>query len=198
MADSTNGSTEGAAAISTQDRLAPLLKNQYHAALGMLKLGIERCPEDLWVDATPTNPYWRIAYHALYFTHLYLQSRLEDFRPWEHHQTGMHDLDDVPAPDEDIDWFELPHRPPQTGPYTKEQILAYWRLCDESVDRSVDALDLESEESGFHWYPVGKLEHQLINLRHLQHHAAQLGDRLRNATSNVGVEWYGRWPRPKP
>jgi hypothetical protein len=57
--------------------------------------------------------------------------------------------------------------------------------------------DLLSAESGFSWYPVSKLEHQIINIRHLQHHAAQLGDRLRYATTDVGVEWYGRWPRPK-
>ena len=182
---------------STQDRLAPILKNQYHAALGMLRLAVERCSEELWLDPTLTNPFWRIAYHALYFTHLYAQPRLEEFRPWEHHQTGMHDLDDVPAEDELLPYLELPHRPPRTGPYSKEQILAYWRLCDESVDLWVDALDLASADSGFSWYPVSKLEHQLINVRHLQHHAAQLGDRLRNS-SGVGVEWYGRWPRPKP
>jgi len=191
-------STEGATEISFRDRLRPLLKNQYHAALGMLKLGVERCPEGLWVDRTPANPYWRIAYHALYFTHLYLQPNLESFRPWEHHQTGMHDLDDVPAENELLEFLELPHRPPQTGSYTKEQILAYWEVCAGMVDGGVDTLDLESAESGFSWYPVSKLEHQIINIRHLQHHAAQLGDRLRNATTNVGVEWYGRWPRPKP
>ncbi len=178
------------------DRLRPILKGQYHAALGMLRLGVERCPEDLWVDRAPANPFWRVAYHALYFTHLYLQPTLESFRPWEQHQTGMHDLDDVPAEVELLEWMELPHRPPQTGPYTKDQILAYWEHCDGRVDSWVDALDLASAESGFSWYPVSKLEHQMINIRHLQHHAAQLGDRLRNAT-HVGVEWFGRWPRPE-
>ena len=28
---------------------------------------------------------------------------------------------------------------------------------------------------------MSKLEHQLVNLRHIQHHAAQLADRLRSA-----------------
>jgi hypothetical protein len=54
----------------------------------------------------------------------------------------------------------------------------------------VDALDLMSDESGFSWYPIPKLEHQLVNLRHIQHHMAQLADRLR-ASEAVGIRWIG-------
>ncbi len=181
---------------SSESLLRSILKSQYHAALGMLRQAVERCPEEIWLDLRPVNPYWRIAYHALYFTHLYLQPRLEDFHPWEGHQTGMHDLDDVPAEPELLLYMELPHRPPQTGPYSRERILDYWRFVDGVVDPIVEQMDVLSSASGFSWYPIGKLEHQLVNVRHLQHHAAQLGDRLRNATRDLGVEWYGRWPRP--
>ena len=94
---------------------------------------------------------------------------MTSFRPWEHHQTGIHDLDDIPAPPEIQDLTELPHRPPQTGePYTKGEILTYWAICDEMVDDAIDALDLLSPESGFSWYPLPKLEHQLIAIRHIQ------------------------------
>ena len=58
------------------------------------------------------------------------------------------------------------------------------------VDRSVDALNLESPESGFSWYPISKLEHQIVNIRHIQHHTAQLADRLR-AAHDVGIRWAG-------
>jgi hypothetical protein len=58
------------------------------------------------------------------------------------------------------------------------------------VDAAVDALDLESGSSGFAWYPIPKLEHQLVNLRHIQHHTAQLADRLR-AFADIGVSWRG-------
>jgi hypothetical protein len=44
--------------------------------------------------------------------------------------------------------------------------------------------------SGFSWYKVSKLEHQIINVRHLQHHTAQLADRVRR-NANVGVRWAG-------
>jgi hypothetical protein len=69
-------------------------------------------------------------------------------------------------------------------------MLAYWSFCDEMVDRAVDALDLQSSESGFSWYKISKLEHQILNIRHIEHHMAQLADRLR-ATTGIGIKWVG-------
>ena len=166
-----------------------VLKSQYHAALAMLGQAIERCPDGLWASRDYHNPFWRIAYHALYYSHLYIQPTLADFRPWEHHQTGLQFMDDVQAPPEIQELTELPHRPPQTGePYTKEQMLEYWRLCKKMVDDAVDALDLSNPESGFSWYKLSKAEHQIISIRHIQHHAAQLMDRVRGATG-TGIDW---------
>ncbi len=68
--------------------------------------------------------------------------------------------------------------------------MRYWGFCDEMVDRAVDALDLSSSTSGFHWYRMPKLEHQIVNIRHIQHHTAQLADRLR-AERDAGVRWVG-------
>ena len=58
------------------------------------------------------------------------------------------------------------------------------------VDDAVAALDLHAPESGFSWYKVSKLEHQIINVRHIQHHTAQLADRLRSA-ADIGISWVG-------
>ncbi len=66
-------------------------------------------------------------------------------------------------------------------PYTQAQVLEYWEFCDRMVDDAVDALDLDRTESGFSWYRMSKLEHQLVNIRHIQHHGAQLIDRVRSA-----------------
>jgi hypothetical protein len=82
-------------------------------------------------------------------------------------------------------------RPPKTGrPYTKAEVLAYWSICESMVDDAVDALDLNDPQSGFSWYRVPKMEHQIINIRHIQYHQAQLADRLRVATG-AGVNWAG-------
>ena len=86
-------------------------------------------------------------------------------------------------------WRSQPPRG-ELGFETWEDVLAYWTFCTEKVDGAVDAIDVFARESGFDWYPIPKLEHQLVNIRHIQHGAAQLADRLR-ASADVGVEWVG-------
>jgi len=181
----------GEANTSASRALKSALKSQYHAALAMLREAIEKCPDALWASDEYTNRFWRIAYHALYFMHLYLQPTVHDFRPWEHHQTSIQDMDDVPSPPDIMDLTELPHRPPQTGePYSKARVLEYWELCDAMIDDSVDRLDVFALDSGFSWYKIPKIEHQMVNLRHIQHHTGQLTDRIRNEAS-MGVDWAG-------
>jgi hypothetical protein len=165
--------------------LRMMLRSQYHAALAMLREPIERCPDDLWYDDRPTNAFWQVAYHALYFTHLYLQPDEAAFRPWEGHQGEVQHPDGIAGPADPQS--ALPLIP---EPYPKRDVLAYWELCDGMVDAWLEALDLTLPESGFSWYSIPKLEHQMVNLRHIQHHAAQLADRLRAATG-TGVRWVG-------
>jgi hypothetical protein len=168
--------------------VATILKNQYHAALRMLREAIEQCPEYTWYDDQPVNAFWQIAYHTLFFTHLYLQPNEAAFRPWERHQADVQNPDGIGGPDNPDS--KLPNIP---KPYSKTDCLAYWSICDAMVDDAVDALDLQSSESGFHWYPISKLEHQIVNIRHVQHHTAQLADRLR-AAAGIGIRWVGGRP----
>jgi hypothetical protein len=184
-------SEPAARGLDPTEVLRSTLKSQYHATLAMLRQAVERCPDDLWVSRAHANPFWRIAYHALFYTHLYIQPNLESFRPWKGHQAYIEDLDDTPPPPELEDEIQMPYSPPQTGePYTKAEVLEYWDFCDAMVDDAVDALDLASGESGFSWYRVSKVEHQVVSLRHIQHHTAQLSIRLRDATDSA-VDWVG-------
>ncbi|MEK7485502.1 MAG: DinB family protein [Planctomycetota bacterium] len=161
------------------------LKSQYHSALAMMKESIERCPEDLWYNNKPVNTFWQIAYHALFFAHCYSQKDEASFHPWEQHQAKVQYPDGIAGPPEPNN--PLPLLP---KPYTKAQILAYWSFCDQMIDHAVDEMDVHSAESGFSWYKVSKLEHQLVNIRHIQHHTAQLADRLRTAL-DIGINWVG-------
>jgi hypothetical protein len=158
------------------DNLKPALKGQYHAALDMLKGAIEECPDDIWVSGVPPRSFWRLAYHTLFFTHLYLEVEEADFVPWEHHR------DEVES-DQDRERLDA-------IPYTQAETLTYWKLVDEKVDPQIDKIDLGSSESGFSWYKIPKLDHVILNLRHIQEHAGQLRDRL--LESGIDQKWVTR------
>lgn len=160
------------------------LKSQYHASLKALRAAIEKCPDERWNDpADGLAAFWRVAYHTLFFTHFYLQADEQAFAPWTQHRADAHCLDSS-------EWEG--NRPPNPSePYTRGEVLDYWQACDAMVDGAVDALDLSAPTSGFPWYAMPKLEHQLVNIRHIQHHAAALASRLRRE-AGVEVEWVGR------
>lgn len=159
---------------TSMEAIRSALKSQYLASLRMLRGAIRLCPDSLWTSSRHhTNPFWRIAYHTLYYTHLYLQPNNRVFRPWEHHQRG-------------IQHFQNPLKPRR--PYTKAEVLSYLSICESMVDDAVDALDLTDPQSGFSWYRIPKMELQIVSIRHIQYHEAQLADRLRAATG-IGVGW---------
>jgi hypothetical protein len=149
------------------------LKLQYRSALAMLRQAIEQCPDDLWLDRSATNRYWHIACHTLFYAHLYMMPRHEDFAAWLKEDRAYWDLS--------VSDLE---------PTTKERLLEYADHIDTLIDDCVDRSDLDSSDCGFSWYSIGKLEHQIMNIRHIQHHAGQLADRLRNHC-DIGLDWRG-------
>ncbi len=152
------------------------LKSQYHAALKMLRECVELCPEEVWTSGKHPRSFWRIAYHAVFFAHLYLQPNEAAFQPWE---KGREDADCL--------W----ETPPEIEPYSQADILAYIDLVSGQVDTMVDTLDLDSEDSGFPWYPnIDKLSHEIMNIRHIQGHVGQLSELL--MMHGVDTNWVGR------
>src|SRR5437899_647158 len=82
-----------------------------------------------------TAALWRIAYHPLFSTDLYLQGYEAAFRPWKDQRNVQHpDGMGGPADPQST----LPLIP---DPYTKAQTLEYWAFCDAMVDEAVDGLD---------------------------------------------------------
>src|SRR5271165_7110108 len=157
------------------------LKSQYHATLKTLREAIEKSPDAMWNDtADGLAPFWRVAYHTLFYTHFYLQQKQEGFTPWARHRDEAQFMSSVPS--------ENPRPPKRCEPFTRDDLLEYWRVCDDMIDAGVDALDLSAPESGFPWYKMPKLEHQIVNIRHIQHHAAILSSRLRRS-AGIEVDW---------
>jgi hypothetical protein len=73
----------------------------------------------------------------------------------------------------------------------KSQYHAALGTLREAIDDGVDKLDLSASQSGFPWYEMPKLEHQLVNIRHIQHHAAVLSNRLWRS-DGILVDWVAR------
>jgi hypothetical protein len=140
------------------------IQSQYLAALGMLKQVVVKCPEALWDAPGNQDRFWRKSYHALFYTHLYLQNAEKEFVPWEKH----HD------PDGDM-------------PFIKDEVLEYLSFVEQQVADRVPATDLEAG-SGFYWLPFDKLELQLYNIRHIQQHTGELYERL-DRYGNIELGW---------
>jgi len=94
------------------------LKSQYHAALKTLHEVIEKCPDGMWNDpADSSAPFWRVAYHTLFYAHFYLQQTQEDFSPWARHREEAQYLSSVPRE---------ANRPPKTcEPFTRDDLLVW-------------------------------------------------------------------------
>ncbi len=153
------------------------IKSQYHASLEMLRQAIIECPESLWNGLEYKVPFWHIAYHVLFYTHLYLQPSEDDFVPWEKHKEGYRSLGSSGEESRTVE------------PLSKEDLLAYHRICCEQVEERVSSLDLKAE-SGFNWLPFNKFELQIYNIRHIQQHTGELYERL-GTSSNVELSWVG-------
>jgi hypothetical protein len=147
-----------------------IIRSQYLAALEMLKLAIEKCPDTMWNDPVDKNKFWHVAYHALFYIHLYLQPTEQDFRPWGKHR-HQHDLEQT------------------ADPYSKEEVLEYLAFCQQQVAELVPQLNLDAE-SGFYWLSFNKAELQIYNIRHLQQHVGELMDRL-GSRAGLEVDWVG-------
>lgn len=171
-------------------QLRAILKSQLHASLATLRDVVTRCPDDLWLAPGQPSAFWQLAYHTVFFGHLYLHQGFDQFERWAGHQKDVQHEDGLPGPADPTSTLPL-----QPEPYTKAQVLEYCALCDAMVDGAVDGLDLSRTECGFAWYSMSKLEHQLVNLRHIQHHAAQLAERLRLATG-TSTRWVAKGAAP--
>jgi hypothetical protein len=163
-------------------KIKEILLSQYLASMEMLKTAISLCPDPLWCDKKRRNQTWQVAYHALFYTHLYLQPTEADFTPWEKHHDEYQFMGALPWP---------PHDPPKIGePYTQAEVLAYLAFCQEQVKTVLPHLGLEREDSGFSWLPFSKLELQFYNIRHLQLHTGEICERL-GTEAGIDVDWIG-------
>lgn len=162
--------------------LRELLTHQYEASLSMLNLAVARCPDDRWHEPVAQWKFCQAAFHVVFFADVYLQpdESIDRLKGQPFH---------VDHKDTFRDYEELIDRPPVLM-YDKAFVGTYLRYVREKAQKTIAG---ESDEvlagpSGFARRTCSRAELHVYNIRHIQHHAAQLSLCLRLG-NGVDIPW---------
>jgi hypothetical protein len=165
-----------------------LLAHQFEATLCTLNACIAKCPASAWNAPVGNLAFCQVAFHVLFFTDLYLGPNEQTLRGQPFHRDNAEHF---------RDYEELEDRAQRLF-YDKAFIDDYLRHCRAKAAATVAAETAEtlSGPSGFPRREVTRAEVHVYNIRHLQHHAAQLSLRLR-IDHKIEVPWIGSgWREP--
>jgi hypothetical protein len=150
---------------------------QFGAAIDMLENAIIACTPELWNDG---SRFWYLGFHTIYWTDYYLSDQTpkeSDFMP--------------PAPftRSEFEYDAMPDRV-----YDKEELLQYLayarqKLRDQLTRISSEELLTKRFISEYKEFTLFEL--LLYNMRHVQHHAAQLNQLLRQSIHDA-PKWVSR------
>lgn len=132
----------------------------------MLENALVACPENLWGDRSQQPEFWYVVYHTLFWLDLYLSGAVEGFAPPD--PFTLDELDPAGV---------LPKRV-----YAKQELQIYLRHGRQKCRAVIEALTDEKarQQCAFTWSSeISFAELLLDNMRHVQHHAAQLNLILR-------------------
>ena len=148
-----------------------IIWQQFGAAIDMLENSIRACPKELWRDRSRQPEFWYVAFHTLFFLDFYCSEAEQGFVP------------PLPFTLDELDPAGLlPERV-----YSQDELLSYLeygrRKCREAIQRVTK--EQFGERCRFTMPDVTVGELLLYNMRHVQHHAAQLNLLLRHATHSA-------------
>ncbi len=151
--------------------IGQMLLNQYEAAFRTLGLCVDRCPEPAWNEPVANLAFCQVAFHTLFFADYYLGENEDALRQQAFHRENQRVF---------RDYEELQPRQ-QELLYERPDVNAYLAHCRGKASRVMTAATLESLEApcGFQRRAYSRAELHVYNIRHIQHHAAQLSLRLR-------------------
>lgn len=154
-----------------------LIWQQCDAAIKTLELTIRKCPVELWDKSQMERPFWYIAFHTVFFLDYYSTGNETGYLP--------------PAP------FTLSELDPSgrmpERVYSADEILAFLQLARDRCEAAIRHLGDEDlrRPCGFTHPGVTATELFFYNMRHIQHHAAQLNLMLRQESVEP-VKWISR------
>jgi uncharacterized damage-inducible protein DinB len=151
--------------------LKTIIWQQFGASIEMLENAMQACPESLWGDRSQRPEFWYVTFHTLFYLDLYLSETNLGFSP--------------PAPftlDEMDEQGLLPDRV-----YTKDELQRYLEHGREKCRTTIATMTREkaNRRCGFDWLDISVAESLFYNMRHVQHHAAQLNLILRQKVDSA-------------
>lgn len=157
-----------------------LIQNQYEAAFRTLKHCIDKCSDESWNKPVCNHQFCQAVFHGLFFADLYLGLNPESISDQAFHSEHAAVFEG---------YEEMERRPPEKT-YEREFINLYLQHCRDKARLQVAEFTEEDlkAKSGFYWIEGSAAEVHVYNIRHIQHHAAQLSLRLR-LDSEIAVPW---------
>lgn len=148
-----------------------ILWNQFGASIDALANAMKACPDDLWGDRSRNPEFWYVAYHALFWLDYYLSYPIDDFAPPS--PFTLSELDPAGV---------LPERV-----YARDELLSYLDHGRMKCRATIESLSAEKAIQPFKFGRVDMslAELHLYNMRHVQHHAAQLNLILRQTIDSA-------------
>jgi hypothetical protein len=142
--------------------------NQFGASLEMLENAMIMCPDEHW--DTPLN-FWYASYHCIFWTDYYLTTEPDKFEP--------------PKPYNLSEFDPNGKKPDRT--YTKTELLSYLEYCRQKASNLITELTIDQLNSRWinDYKNYSVLEILFYNIRHIQHHTAQLNLQLRQTINNA-------------
>lgn len=167
-----------------------LITDQFDAAFATLNECIEKCPDELWHQPVAKLKFCQVAFHTLFYADVYSGTTLESLSGQPFHAEHASEFGN----------YEELKPEPQQATHEKSFVVAY---LQHSRSKVKTVLAAETDESlarrpGFDWLKFSRAEVHVYNIRHIQHHAAQLSLHLRLRTGE-GVSWHGSgWKEKRP
>ncbi len=140
---------------------------QFGASIDMLENAINLCPEEFW---DTEKKFWYISYHCLFWLDYYLTLDPPNFKP--------------PLPF-NLSEFENGVLPDRT--YSKKELISYLgysrKKCQSLISSMTDGIANSRWNNSKKDFTV--LEILLYNMRHVQHHTAQLNLLMRQEINDA-------------
>lgn len=164
------------------DVMNDLLRHQYEAALCVLDKCIAACPDPSWNAPVANLKFCQVAFHTLFFTDYYLGKDHEAIK-----QQAFH----LARPAFFRDYEEMQPRVPVLL-YERDDVVEYLAFCRGKAQETLagETAGVLNAPCGFPRKTFSRAELHVYNLRHIQHHAAQLSLRLR-LDVGVDIPWIG-------